>query len=118
MACARQTLHLPMVRRKESCSEAPGPANATARRDNAAVGAAHSSDSDHPFHGDSDHHFRQRTDHWPERCGAGFRLSAVVIGMGQRSACRSHGFSCQVEWAGVVDEPVEDGVSEGRIPDP
>ena len=31
MACARQTLHLPRLRRKESCSEAPGRANATVR---------------------------------------------------------------------------------------
>ena len=36
--------------------------------------------------------------------------------MGERSSCLSHGFSFEVELAGVVDEPVEDGVGPGSGP--
>ena len=57
------------------------------------------------------------SDHQSERSDAGVPLWGEVIGLVQRSVCLSHGFSFQVELVGVVDEPVEDGVCEGGIPD-
>ena len=40
-----------------------------------------------------------------------------MITLGRRFMCFSHGFSFQVELIGVVDEPVENGVGEGRVCD-
>ena len=40
-----------------------------------------------------------------------------MTGLGQRSMSFSHGFSLQVELAGAVYEPVEDGVGQGRVAD-
>ena len=57
------------------------------------------------------------SDHQSERSDAGVPLWGEVIGLVQRSVCLSHGFSFQVELVGVVDEPVEDGVCEGGLPD-
>lgn len=37
--------------------------------------------------------------------------------MGQRSVSFSHRFSFQVELVGTVHESVEDGISQGRVPD-
>ena len=57
------------------------------------------------------------SDHQSERSDAGVPLWGEVIGLVQRSMCLSHGFSCEVELVGVVDEPVEDGICEGGIAD-
>ena len=38
-----------------------------------------------------------------------------MIGLGQWRLCLSHRISLELEFVGVVDEPVEDGVGEGGV---
>ena len=61
------------------------------------------------------HRFRRQADHLSERSDAGVRLCRSVIGLGQWRLHLSHRISFELEFVGVVDEPVEDGVGEGGV---